>query len=273
LRACFRYGYVQVNWIDQAEIGVLNMRMKLLATAALAASMALAIGSAAQAATNLLTNGSFESGPASNTQFGAGFGGQVVPGWTGGNGHPTTDLQFYYVGGTQTTVSATNQFGDPKAFFYPSFNTLSPDGGNFVALDGDSAATGAISQTLTGLEIGKTYTLTFDWAAAQLANRSGDITEQLQVSFGGQTFLTPVLPVASTGFSGWKTATMFFTPTSTTQTLKFLSLGTPDGLPPIAALDGVSLTVPEPATWAMMLVGFGGIGAMIRRRRHTLVAA
>jgi hypothetical protein len=66
---------------------------------------------------------------------------------------------------------------------------------------------------------------------------------------------------------------MFFTPTSTTQTLKFLSIGTPDGLPPIAALDGVSLTVPEPATWAMMLVGFGGIGAMIRRRRQTLVAA
>jgi hypothetical protein len=66
---------------------------------------------------------------------------------------------------------------------------------------------------------------------------------------------------------------MFFTPTATTQTLKFLSLGTPDGLPPIAALDGVSLTVPEPATWAMMLVGFGGIGAMIRRRRHTLVTA
>ena len=273
MRACFRYGYVQVNWIDQAEIGVLNMRMKLLATAALAASMALAIGSAAQAATNLLTNGSFESGPASNTQFGAGFGGQVVPGWTGGNGSPTTDLQFYYVGGTQTTVSATNQFGDPKAYFYPSFNTLSPDGGNFVGLDGDSEATGAVSQTLTGLEIGKTYTLTFDWAAAQLANRSGDITEQLQVSFGGQTFLTPVLSVASGGFSGWKTATMFFTPTSTTQTLKILSLGTPDGLPPIAALDGVSLTVPEPATWAMMLVGFGGIGAMIRRRRQTLVAA
>jgi len=30
--------------------------------------------------------------------------------------------------------------------------------------------------------------------------------------------------------------------------------------------------VPEPATWAMMLVGFGGLGAMIRRRR-TLATA
>ncbi len=235
--------------------------------------MALAIGSVAHASTNLVTNGSFESTTcAASCEFGAGAvnGGQTLTGWTGGGG---SALQFWYKGGTQTTVSATNRYGDPLAYFYPTFNTLSPDGGSFVALDGDSTVTGTISQDISGLQIGKVYTLTFDWAAAQLKNRTGDITEQLQVSFGGQTFLTPVLSVASGGFSGWKTATFFFTPTATTQTLKFLSLGTPDGLPPIAALDGVSLTVPEPATWAMMLVGFGGIGAMIRRRRHTLVAA
>ncbi|WP_293682310.1 PEPxxWA-CTERM sorting domain-containing protein [uncultured Phenylobacterium sp.] len=31
--------------------------------------------------------------------------------------------------------------------------------------------------------------------------------------------------------------------------------------------------VPEPATWAMMIMGFGGVGAMIRRRRTALVSA
>jgi len=31
--------------------------------------------------------------------------------------------------------------------------------------------------------------------------------------------------------------------------------------------------VPEPATWAMMLVGFGGLGAAMRARRKPLVAA
>jgi subtilisin-like proprotein convertase family protein len=31
--------------------------------------------------------------------------------------------------------------------------------------------------------------------------------------------------------------------------------------------------VPEPATWAMMLMGFGGLGAVLRRRRAALAAA
>jgi PEP-CTERM motif len=30
--------------------------------------------------------------------------------------------------------------------------------------------------------------------------------------------------------------------------------------------------VPEPATWAMMLVGFGGMGALLRRRRQVMAA-
>jgi len=30
--------------------------------------------------------------------------------------------------------------------------------------------------------------------------------------------------------------------------------------------------VPEPATWAMMLVGFAGIGMSLRRRRQTVLA-
>ncbi|WP_372785115.1 PEPxxWA-CTERM sorting domain-containing protein [Phenylobacterium sp.] len=268
LPVCFRYGYVRVNWIDQAEIGVLNMRMKLLSSVALAASMALAIGSVAHASTNLITNGSFSSSTyaaGTNDQFGTGFGGQGVTGWTGGSGY-----QLYE--GTSPQTPASSQYGGGERF-YDSFNAASPDGGAFVAIDGDADVRGSISQTLNNLEIGKVYTLTFDWAAGQLANRSGATTEQFAVTFGGQTINTAVLNIASGGFSGWQTATMFFTATQATQTLTFLSIGTPNGLPPMAALDGVSLTVPEPATWAMMLVGFGGIGAMIRRRRQTLVAA
>ena len=35
-------------------------------------------------------------------------------------------------------------------------------------------------------------------------------------------------------------------------------------------LDGVS--VPEPGTWSMLIVGFAGVGALLRRRRERLPA-
>jgi hypothetical protein len=40
-----------------------------------------------------------------------------------------------------------------------------------------------------------------------------------------------------------------------------------------AILAGVTLGVPEPGTWALMLVGFGGLGAVLRRRRAVPFAA
>ena len=236
--------------------------MKHILAAAVAA-FAITAGSA-QAA-ELIQNGSFETSSYShNTQFGADFGGQGVANWTGLGGN---HLQFYYLH-NPTSENATNQFGDPKGYFYPSFDTLSPDGGAFIGLDGDSDYSGQISQTENGLEIGKSYKLTFNWAASQLINRTGATTEFLRVGFGDQSFDTETLAVPSGGFSGWKNGSFTFTATQASQVLSFLSVGTPNGLPPIAALDGVSLTaVPEPAVWSMMLMGFAGLGAMIRRRR------
>ena len=52
----------------------------------------------------------------------------------------------------------------------------------------------------------------------------------------------------------------------------------PGGEGSIAFLDGgtgslISGGVPEPAVWALMLFGFGGLGAMLRRRRETATLA
>ncbi len=83
-----------------------------------------------------------------------------------------------------------------------------------------------------------------------------------------------MVPVASQGFTGWMTASFDFTATSASEVLKFLSIGGPTSLPPVALLDDVSLTgdipgsVPEPATWAMMGMGFAGLGLVAYRRRR-----
>lgn len=37
-------------------------------------------------------------------------------------------------------------------------------------------------------------------------------------------------------------------------------------------LDNVGTAVPEPAAWTLMLAGFGGLGAVLRRRRNALAA-
>jgi hypothetical protein len=45
------------------------------------------------------------------------------------------------------------------------------------------------------------------------------------------------------------------------------------GAPPFSLLDGVSLTgVPEPSTWAMMLLGFAGLGFAAYRSRRTAIS-
>ena len=245
--------------------------MTMMKTAILAA-LAVTAYTAPAAAANLVTNGSFSNSTfAANSEFGASFGGQGVTGWTSA---ASNAFNIYFVGGTQSTVNAASRFPSEPQRFYSTFNTLSPDGGNFVALDGDSDFRGALTQTITGLTTGSVYNLSFYWAAGQFVNRTGATTEQLQVGFGGTNQLTGILSIPTGGFSGWKTVNMQFTAGGTSQVLSFLSLGTPNGLPPFAALDGVSLTaVPEPATWALLLTGFGMVGFAARRRRTSAVAA
>ncbi len=241
---------------------------------AMATLVAMASVSAANAA-NLVTNGSFESSTyTSNTQFGSGFGGDGVTGWTGRGPDGYTSLQMYYIGGTQTTTNAVNIYGDPLAYFSTSFSALSPDGGNFVAFDADPTYHGAVSQTIDGLVVGKAYDLSFYWAGSQWLNRTGPTFEQIGVTFGNDTAATSIVNIGTHEFSGWQTAKFRFTATSASQLLTLFGNGGPGGLPPVAALDGVSLTaaVPDAATWVMLLAGFGLTGLVARRRRVTAAA-
>ena len=230
--------------------------MKKLAVLALACA---AVAAPATAATNLVVNGSFDADTtATKIRFE-----NNVTGWTGG-----ANLTFLAPPGS------ADDAGQYLAVYGP-FPATSPDGGNFILADGDPTYSGAFSQTIAGLTVGQSYTLNFYQAAGQQLGFTGPTTEQWKVTFGGESQLSSLYTLPQGGVGPWQQQTMSFTATATSQVLTFLAVGTPGGAPPISFLDGVSLTadVPEPATWGMMLLGFGLVGAALRRRNAVAVAA
>ena len=152
---------------------------------------------------------------------------------------------------------------------------LSPAGGAFVALDGDTQFNGPLSQTVSGLVPGQAYLLRFAWAAGMFDNRveptyaAGlSIQNSLTVSLGTDSFTTPTVTTVPGQFTGWFSVSRIFTASAASETLSFLSIGAPNGLPPVALLDGVSLTaVPVPASALLFGIGLLGLGVSLNGRR------
>lgn len=149
---------------------------------------------------------------------------------------------------------------------------LSPDGGNYIAFDGDSTVAHSIFQDITDLVPNQFYNVSFYQAAGQLTDRTGDTTEQWEVSLGTEpSQLSMLMKNDSKSFVPWSFSglqTLTFKAMSTTETLRFLAKGSPNGLPPFVLLDGVSITaVPEPETYALLGIGLLGILAVRRQQQ------
>ena len=242
--------------------------MTSLLVKSLLATVAVTAMATAAYADPVLTNGNFEMTNLPSTQS-AGFGPRtpstVVDGWT------STGYNFVFQPGSNGVAQTGNNgtvalYGGVGAAPPPS----SPAGGNFLALDG-SFEVGAVAQTVTGLSVGTPMTVSFYFAGAQQYGYSGTTTEQLQVSLGSESQLTQVLNNASMSVTPWNFESFIFTPTSTSDVLSFLSIGTPTGVPPLALLDGVTVTgsaspVPEPSTLALLATGFAGLSGIVRSR-------
>jgi hypothetical protein len=241
----------------------------------LIASTLVALGTPAFA--NSFTNGGFETltnGPGQLTTD------TIATGWTVADGGYT----FAFASGTADTSGSNGQYGNlslwgPGNGSANGLPATSPNGGNFLAIDG-AFQVQPIEQIITGLTMGKSYTIGFNYGFAQQQGFDGDTIQNMTVSFAGQSFTTANYNLPDHGFSGWFSKTVNFVANNATETLSFVAYGNLP-VPPFALLDGVTFSqetgaVPEPASWAMLIAGFGIIGVAARRSRRqntTRVAA
>jgi len=259
-----------------------SRRLPLTPARAVAAALpALALGVAAGpalASANLVTNGSFEQetltpGGSGYTSFQLGSWTQnstnytgTETGWTNALSGGGPAYNFVFSVGTATALGSagTLSLGDGAAI------GNSPNGGYFFASD-PVYENGSLSQTINGLVVGAPTTVSFDWGVAQQVGGAytTSVSGDWQVSLGSSTQTTVTAGAPTQSFTGWLSATMTFVPTSTSEVLSFLAMGS--GAPVFLLLDGVSLTqaVPEPASWAITLAGIVGLGVLSRRRRRS----
>ena len=202
----------------------------------LSAVAAVLLAGSAQAAT--IVNGSFEAGinPGAFTTVGAGDSTSIT-GWTVGGGGVD------YIG---SYWNASN-------------------GARSVDLSGN--APGSVSQTFATIA-GRSYTVTFDLSANPDV---GPGLKDFSASADTTTFTTQV---GQNGYPlSWAPKSFAFTADDGSATLAFSSGAANSSWGP--ALDNVTVTlnaVPEPATWALLIAGFGMVGVAARRRRSVVAA-
>lgn len=140
-----------------------------------------------------------------------------------------------------------------------------PDGVQTAFLQSYYSSFGTIAMDVTGLVNGGKYTVSFS-----IADRGGYYDNPVSVAFNTTNLGTFAAP--STAWTGFTTAQ--FTATGTTGTLLF-AVGPNTGYDADIGLDAVSITggVPEPASWALMIGGFGLVGSAMRRRRAIALTA
>ena len=171
---------------------------------------------------------------------------------------------------------------------FPSFQLTSNPNGDYVAISGGGAASNIDGSNFLYFssqdpelfvadgdgDLGPTLTLVFgsaipafgfDWA-------DNDETDSYRVDFSGPGFSSvgfqdPPFNLIGTGrgFFGFRSDTAFTTVTFSQN----LAGGSVDqfGIDNLAFTSRMSAAVPEPGTWATMILGFGAVGGTLRRRR------
>lgn len=226
--------------------------MKLTSMVVAGAFMAVGVGAAQAATTTYTSSADFDAATAGHQtieDFSSGTAGETIP-----NGGVFDGATYTTAGGsTLDGTIITNQFN--------SFSGLS--------LGGDQS-NGAAQFFFSGDSV----TVTF--AAPVFA-----VGVFFNVNQGSGNFvLTAAGATVSTGSAVYDTSTFVFDGLVSDTSFTTATFSSNDGgagtasynIPEIIT-EAAGPAVPEPAIWAMMLMGFGGLGAMLRRRRERAALA
>ena len=218
-------------------------------TLLLSTAIVLGLLSAPAPGANLIANGSFES-PAIPTQFvNYSVGSPGLPNWT-------------IIGPAGQSVSQVrSDFAGNPPFVFPA-----QDGNQWIDLTGfNNNVPAGVAQTVA-TTAGADYSISF-W----VGNVSGGLfgtssTVLVELSQGGGGSCTNSAPGLTLT---WLRCAVEFTAVGSSTTISFRN-GDPandhsNGLDNIS-VDLVQAVVPEPATWAMLIMGFGLVGGSMRRR-------
>jgi hypothetical protein len=161
-------------------------------------------------------------------------------------------------------VIAYNQSGNYPTGAFGEKIPAAPGGGNYGAYFVSDTATQSISQSIS-LTQGQSYQVSFQVYSPN-NGRNNPFDATLQSSVDG--VLSPLF-TAKTLASGWTLYSAIFAASAGPYTFSLNFDG--QGIPAADfVLDNASVAaVPEASTWAMMILGFVGVGFLAYRRRET----
>lgn len=223
----------------------------MLKPVAIAAALAVsALATSASAATlELLANGGFDD-----------IGTATPEGWGG---------LTYYAGGPAVLPGWTVEAGSVD--LTDTSSVWGPSGGGQYSLDINGWSAGTIAQSFATV-LGRLYTVSFNYsrnpanapytatAAVTAGGQGVDVTALGDGSFGGMSNMQ------------WQSGGFTFVGTGNTETIR-LAAGIEGNAGVFFDNVSVSAGVPEPSTWAIAIMGFGLMGAALRRRRTMATVA